>query len=301
MVKKFLLKRGVVDDVNDDLFAPHFACGEWAILACSVLHQTHIYTMSQPLRHLWDLATKSWAWLLVVALAFFWLAVFLQEPLPLQSLRLAQFDQFQRWHPRTYSAQPVRVVDIDEASLTAYGQWPWPRTRIAEMVEKLHAQGAKVIAMDILLSEPDRTSPKAMAQLWRNDQAREWLQRLPDHDDQLAAMLQDKPVVLGVNLVPEQFSAFKQGASTPPPRLPYRIAVSGSAQPERWLLNFGAAHRPLPVLTQAASGLGALNSAADPDGVVRRVPVRWAVAGLAGSGDTHLQRLKYRPSRPCHG
>jgi adenylate cyclase len=61
----------------------------------------------------------------------------------------------------------VRVVDIDEASLQAYGQWPWPRTRLAELVTRLHEAGATAIAFDVLLAEPDRTSPKAMAQLWK--------------------------------------------------------------------------------------------------------------------------------------
>ena len=52
------------------------------------------------------------------------------DPVLMQGIRLAQFDQMQRWHPRPYTPTAVRVVDIDEASLKTYGQWPWPRTRI---------------------------------------------------------------------------------------------------------------------------------------------------------------------------
>jgi adenylate cyclase len=65
--------------------------------------------------------------LLMLGVFLLWLA----DPLPLQSLRLAQFDQFQRWHRRVDSVSPVPIIDIDEASLKAYGQWPWPRTRLA--------------------------------------------------------------------------------------------------------------------------------------------------------------------------
>lgn len=119
---------------------------------------------------------------LVLLVALGGLAVWLLDPIPLQNLRLAQFDQFQRWHPRPYTPQAVRVVDIDEASLKAYGQWPWPRTRIAELVQNLNQAGAAAIAFDVLLAEPDRTSPAAMAKLWNNPAVSAQLQSLPDHD-----------------------------------------------------------------------------------------------------------------------
>ncbi|HUS98480.1 MAG TPA: CHASE2 domain-containing protein, partial [Hyphomicrobiaceae bacterium] len=71
------------------------------------------------------------------------------------------FDQYQRWHPRVYDPElPVRIVDIDRESLERFGQWPWPRTYLAMMVERLHAAGASVIAFDMLFAEPDRTSPE---------------------------------------------------------------------------------------------------------------------------------------------
>jgi adenylate cyclase len=115
---------------------------------------------------------------LVLGIFILWLV----DPVALRSLRLAQFDQFQRWHPRPYTEVAVRVVDIDEASLKAYGQWPWPRSRVAELVERLQADGAAAIAFDVLLVEPDRTAPAAMAQIWRDPQISALLSRLPDPD-----------------------------------------------------------------------------------------------------------------------
>ncbi len=71
------------------------------------------------------------------------------------------FDQYQRWHPRAYDPDlPVRIIDIDRASLEQFGQWPWPRTYMAMMVERLHSAGAAVIGFDMLFAEPDRTSPE---------------------------------------------------------------------------------------------------------------------------------------------
>lgn len=215
---------------------------------------------------------------LVLLVAFSSLALWLLDPIPLQNLRLAQFDQFQRWHPRPYTPEAVRIVDIDEASLKAYGQWPWPRTRIAELTQRLQEAGAAAIAFDVLLVEPDRTSPAAMAQLWHNPQVSALLKRLPDHDAVLGRTLAGRSVVLGSSLS-------RSGASSTPatavetPKPPYRIVHSGASDPARWLHGFDSVVWPLPVLAAQADGLGALNFATDADGVVRRVPLLLSLEG----------------------
>ena len=61
---------------------------------------------------------------------------------------------------------PVRVVDIDEDSLKAVGQWPWPRTVLADLVDKLAAGGAAAIGFDIVFPEPDRMSPANALRFW---------------------------------------------------------------------------------------------------------------------------------------
>src|SRR5712675_773811 len=79
------------------------------------------------------------------------------DPPPLEEIRLRTFDFYQTLRPRQTTARPVTIVDIDESSLKEIGQWPWPRTIMAQLVDKLHAAGAAVIAFDVLFSEPDRT------------------------------------------------------------------------------------------------------------------------------------------------
>ena len=188
--------------------------------------------LRRPLKDLWASAAKVWTFLLIAVLVSAWLALFLVDPIPLQKLRLAQFDQLQRWYPRAASATPVRIIDIDEASLKTYGQWPWPRTRLAELVERLHNAGATVIALDILLSEPDRTSPRAMAQLWQIAQADAWLQQMPDHDATLGNSLRNKPVILGSNLLATRAASAANTNEVALPQLPYRVVVQGASNPE---------------------------------------------------------------------
>ena len=105
------------------------------------------------------------------------------DPVPLQGLRHALFDQYQRWQPRTASEVPVRVVDIDDASLARLGQWPWPRTRIAELLARLQAVGAASIGFDVVFAEADRSSPLTASSEWPlTPELKRQLASLPDHD-----------------------------------------------------------------------------------------------------------------------
>jgi adenylate cyclase len=83
------------------------------------------------------------------------LALRVWDPTPAVRLRALVFDTYQRLDPRAFDpALPVRVVDIDEASLKAVGQWPWPRTVLADLVDRLAAGGAAAVGFDIVLNPP---------------------------------------------------------------------------------------------------------------------------------------------------
>lgn len=208
--------------------------------------------------------------LALVALVGWWL-----DPIPLTNLRLAQFDQFQRWQTRQPASAPVRVVDIDEASLQAFGQWPWPRTRLAELVTRLREAGAAVVAFDVLLPESDRTAPSALAQLWQQPQLQTALKALPDPDQVLAQTLAQGGVVLGASLSHHRplIAPVSPEPAAPAPQSQSRVITLGSGELARWLPGFDEAVWPLPVLAAQAEGLGALNFLADADGVLRRVPL----------------------------
>src|SRR5580693_5879040 len=89
------------------------------------------------------------------------------DPPPLQELRLRSFDLFQVLRPREQTSRPVAIVDIDEDSLKAIGQWPWPRTTIADLVTRITQLGAITIGFDIIFAEPDRMSPAIAEQSFR--------------------------------------------------------------------------------------------------------------------------------------
>jgi adenylate cyclase len=188
-----------------------------------------------------------------------------QEPLLVVGLRERVFDAYQRWKPREYLPSPVRVIDIDEESLSKIGQWPWPRTYIAELINRLREQGAAVVAFDMLFAEPDRTSPARVIPLWEDiPELQRWAGRLQDHDDVLAAAVSAGGVVTGFALTDGE------GGSTPVSKAGFAIA---GENPRPFLPSYSAAVTTLPAIETLAAGNGALNVTIDEDGVLRRVPL----------------------------
>src|SRR5262245_58710956 len=204
------------------------------------------------------------ALMLLLALA----ALRIADPLPIQELRVRVFDLFQVLAPRQANERPVVIIDIDEKSLKAFGQWPWPRTRVADLITRLTEMGALVIAFDIVFAEPDRLSPGVAADAFRDldDNTRTKLRALPSNDSVLADALRKSRVVLGESGLPFPVAQ----PETAQPQI--GLATMGG-DPRPYLLNFPGLLRNVHVLEQAASGRGLFTIRAEADGIVRRVPI----------------------------
>ncbi|HEY0301469.1 MAG TPA: CHASE2 domain-containing protein, partial [Rhizomicrobium sp.] len=196
------------------------------------------------------------------------MALRIANPAPLESMRVRTFDLYQSMKPRVATLQPAVIVDIDEASLKAYGQWPWPRTLLADLVTKLSRLGSAVITFDIIFAEPDRMSPAIAAESFRNldPETRAQLLKLPSNDDVLADVMRRSRVVIGE-------SGFH--LATPPsgPRPPGAGFAMMGPDPRRFLINFPGVIANVPALEQAAAGRGMVTIQSEPDGIVRRVPM----------------------------
>ncbi len=190
------------------------------------------------------------------------------DPAPLEALRSRTFDLYQRVQPREASLRPAVIVDIDEASLKSVGQWPWPRTVLADLVTKLTRMGAAVIAFDIIFAEPDRMSPAVAADSFRNLDAetRAALGKLPDNDAVFADAIRHSRVVLGES---GHHLNLSEGNAAPPV---VGFAMMGP-DPKRFLINYPGLIGNIPALEQAAAGRGMLTIQPEPDGIVRRVPM----------------------------
>src|SRR6202022_3106408 len=131
-------------------------------------------------------------------------ALRIADPAPIEELRVRTFDTFQRIDPRVKTAKPVTIVDIDEKSLAKLGQWPWPRTRIADMIANLSRLGAVAIGFDIMFAEPDRLNPDVAADTFRNldEETKARLRALPSNDQIFADAMRRSRVVLGETGLP---------------------------------------------------------------------------------------------------
>ena len=194
------------------------------------------------------------------------------SPSAVQALRLAVFDGYQRLFPLERTTTVVTVVAIDEASLARYGQWPWPRTRVAELVERIGEYHPASIGFDIFFPEPDRFSPGAIAAelpMLPPELARA-LAGLPSNDQVLAGAIRGRHVVLGIATggPDPRFSA--------PPRAP-PIVVPADGAPDidarpGYIGNVAA-------IDGAAESRGLVDASLESD-VVRKVPMVRRVQGV---------------------
>jgi adenylate cyclase len=206
-------------------------------------------------------------------LAFFG-ALILMPPAPVEALRETLFDAYQRLFPRERKSEPAIIVEIDERTLAERGQWPWPRTQIAELVSRIAAAKPASIGVDMLLSEPDRFSPRSLTALVPElpESAARQLRALPSNDARLAGALRGRNVVMSI-----------AGLEAPDPRRlapPTAAPVLWTAGEQPELRRFPGWLGSLDELDRAAAGRGLISS--DATGrVVRRVPFLADVAGTA--------------------
>ena len=207
--------------------------------------------------------------LVAISLVAIFAAIQIADPSSATWLRLAVFDEFQKQAPRPVPSvedQPVIIIDIDEASLAELGQWPWPRTIVAQMVEKLFQAGVVVVGFDATFPEADRTNPANFAHTTGglDEETRRRLEVLPDNDSVLAEIIGRWRVVLGL-IVSKTRSAGTIKSSTGP------IAYRGD--PRAFLQSFPAVVGNMAVLANAADGQGVISLPFDVRRLFRRVPM----------------------------
>jgi adenylate cyclase len=189
-------------------------------------------------------------------------------------LRLYVFDEYLRFKPREYKPAPVRIVDIDDDSLQRLGQWPWPRTVLARLADRLDELGAAAMVFDILFLDPDRTNPsrlsESLPEIASDNAVVDKLKSLPDHDRIFADAIAHAPVVIGFAPRAKEHNKLPEAKAN--------FAIAGD-DPIPWVPHFAGAAGSLRVLQAAAAGNGSLGIHQERDGIVRQVPLVIAVDG----------------------
>jgi len=203
--------------------------------------------------------------------------LFASEHAIVTSLRHAVFDAYQRWFPFQGVNEPVIIVAIDEKSLTALGQWPWPRAIMANLVDKITAYQPAVIGFDVLFAEPDRYSAGAFASLIPGISPQQIEKAKAEHsgDRRFAHAIRSSSVVLAMADVKNSKGINSRLPQVAPPRI--------SAKGELPFKRFEDVRLSMPELDQAAAGRGFITEEAE-DGIVRRAAL-FAHIGKADRDD----------------
>ena len=155
-----------------------------------------------------------------------------------QTARLKQFDLLQTTDQPILS-QDIAVVTIDETAIEKYGQWPWKRDVLADIIWKLREAGAGIIVIPIIMSESDRLGGDMI----------------------LAEALAGNGVVIA------------QVGSTQANRNAVPRGVAKIGDPLPFMFEWPGMLGPIPLLGDNVDGVGVLNTNPEIDGVVRRVPL----------------------------
>ena len=178
-------------------------------------------------------------WTIAFFTAIVMLLIHYGDSTVVQTARLKQFDLLQNTSQQKLS-QDIGIVTIDEAAIEKYGQWPWKRDVLADIIWKLREAGAGIIVLPIIMSEPDRLGG----------------------DIDLAQALVDNGIVIA-----------QTGTITGKNRNAVPRGVAKIGNPLPYLFEWNGMLGPIKLLGDNADGVGVLNTNPEIDGVVRRVPL----------------------------
>ncbi len=236
-----------------------------------------------PVRHLWNRAVslvRHWPRIAVTLIPVIFALLHASGILPLgvlQRLDEIIYDaRLRATMPGTLDERIV-IIDIDEKSLAEIGRWPWPRNRLATLMDELFdRQQIALLGFDVVFAEPDESSGLQQLQQLARTELRDdagFLERLHqleprlDHDSLFARALKDRPVVMGY-----YFTSDREGRTTGV--LPASVMTPEALQNRKIKLTswdgYGA---NIDRLAAVAPNAGFFNAIADPDGVVRSTPM----------------------------
>ena len=191
----------------------------------------------------------------------------------LDRLTVLVFDGYQRFQPRQQASAAVVVIDIDEAAIAKLGQWPWPRTVLARMVDRLGSYGAANIAFDMVFPEADRTSLTQVIEELRRSGTKITVDKQAaeiDNDRVLASAFARNRVTAGIAISNETNG--KLGV----PKAGFSFA---GADPRGFLPTYRGGVTNIAPLTEAAAGIGFFSFPAGRDGIVREIPIVTSAQG----------------------
>ena len=203
--------------------------------------------------------------------------VYLMQPAFINSTNNRTIDVIMGLARRKPASGSIVIVDIDEKSLARYGQWPWPRDRLAQLLRIVNASGAASIGLDLILAEPDRTTSGRLHTGVDRELTHPFgtsdVQTDPlDHDRNLADTLANGPYVLGYEFLFNNTPKPQTRCRLLPPSIVWINMSDAVRDQSRFFTAQGVVCNRL-IFSVAVTHSGFLNAIPDDDGILRRVPM----------------------------
>ncbi len=218
---------------------------------------------------------------------------------PFSELEWGVYDAMIRNHAQPPQSGAVALVDIDEESIDTYGQWPWPRYRLAQLIKQLEAEGARVIAFDMVFAEADRTSPDQLEKRFKKSSVEGIPEKLRNYDRVFADTLETSTVALGCYLHVSGVPARTTNAKVDP-LFQGRVILKGPAGSLPNLLQCNNVTPNLTNFVARADGQGFFNCKADEDGSFRQVPLVYAYGPDRIYPSLGLEALRLYQGKPSN-
>ena len=189
------------------------------------------------------------------------------NPSFIKSVSYLSFDLYQKIFAKEKEVSDVVIIDIDEASLGKFGQFPWSRSVFAKIIDQLNTSNPKAIGFDIFFTEKDKQSPDEIMKsygLIPSDVVE--LQNLKSHDELFSEKLnQSKSVVavLGSN-VPSHSNYDRKAKAK---------FLSKGGDPKQFTYSYPYSIGSLELLEKNVKGLGSISFLDQLDGIIRSLPL----------------------------
>ncbi len=220
-------------------------------------------------------------WPLVIAgltITFMVAGAYVFKPAYFKLLENKLYDVFILKSHSKYKETRVAIVDIDEDSLETFGQWPWPRYRVALLLKKIQMAGALAVGNDILFGEPDGTSPAVIKKTLKRDlhidvDFKGLPPELMDNDALFSNVLGTGPFALGYSFYFKGDAVHAREASALPRLKISEVRQAAAESAVTYMISAAHVIPPMKAFLKQCPHAGFMNTLTDSDGVLRRVPL----------------------------
>jgi len=186
----------------------------------------------------------------------------------IKSISFLSFDLYQKVFPIKKQNSNVIIIDIDEKSLSKFGQFPWNRSIFAKIIENVNETNPKAIGFDVFFSEKDKQSPEEIIKSYNilSGDVINYLINLKGHDERFRQQLENSKsvlAVLGSNV--SSHGSYDRKAKS-------RFLFKGG-DPKEYTFNYPYSIGSLEPLEKSVKGLGSISFLDQTDGIIRSLPL----------------------------